>query len=176
MEDTMKAAKLLACSALALSVSLASPACAAVVEKTAKLAGVTVQYKVVLPNGFDPSKTYPAVLAFPPGGQDMEMVDATLGGNYRAEAERRGYIVVEPAAPNGVLFFEGSEKIFPAFLIRLLADYKIASGKFNVAGNSNGGLSAFLIASKYPDYFLSVTGFPGFLDEGTPQQISALGK
>ncbi|MDE2475895.1 MAG: hypothetical protein KGO48_12660 [Alphaproteobacteria bacterium] len=172
----MELAKLLVCSALALSLTPASSASAAVVENTATLAGVTVQYKVVLPNGFDPAKTYKAVLAFPPGGQDMDMVDATLSGNYRAEAEHRGYIVVEPSAPGGVLFFEGSEKIFPAFLTKLLSDYRIADGKFNVAGNSNGGLSAFLIASRYPQYFVSVTGFPGFLDNATPQQVSALSK
>jgi dienelactone hydrolase len=106
----------------------------------------------------------------------MDMVDATLNGNFRAQAESRGYIVIEPAAPNGVLFFEGSEKIFPAFLTKLLADYRVVGGKFNVAGNSNGGLSAFLIASKYPQYFISVTGFPGFLDDANPQQLSALGK
>ncbi len=159
-----------------LCLSLAAPSAAGVMEKTANISGTTVRYKVVLPNGYDPAKTYPAVLAFPPGGQDMEMVDATLNGNYRAEAERRGYIVVEPAAPNGVLFFEGSEKIFPAFLMKLLSDYKIAGGKFNVAGNSNGGLSAFLIASGYPDYFVSVTGFPGFLDGASAEQMRALGK
>src|SRR5579864_7971674 len=113
MEDTMKAAKLLACSALALSVSLASPACAAVVEKTAKLAGTTVQYKVVLPNGYDPAKTYPAVLAFPGGPQTMDMVEATLERNWHSQAERLGYIVIIPAAPNGQLFFEGGAKVFP---------------------------------------------------------------
>ena len=154
----------------------ASTAAASVTEKTANVNGTTVRYKVVLPPNYDPAKTYPAILAFPPGSQDMDMVDATLNGNFRAQAETRGYIVVEPAAPNGVLFFEGSEKIFPAFLTKLLADYHVAGGKFNVAGNSNGGLSAFLIASKYPGYFLSVTGFPGFLDDATPQQLSALGK
>lgn len=106
----------------------------------------------------------------------MDMVQATLNGNYRAQAEERGYIVVEPAAPNGDLFFEGGERVFPAFLTKLLADYKVADNKFHVAGNSNGGLSAFLVAAKYPQYFWSVTGFPGFLDDATPQQMAALGK
>ena len=173
----MKHAKSAMCFAVAAAcLCFASPGSASVVEKTASIGGATVHYKVVLPPGFDEAKTYPAVLAFPPGGQDMEMVDATLNGNYRAEAERRGYIVIEPAAPNGVLFFEGSEKIFPAFITKLLSDYRIAGGKFNVAGNSNGGLSAFLIASRYPQYFVSVTGFPGFLDDAGAQQINALGK
>ena len=37
-------------------------------------------------------------------------------------------------------------------------------------------MSAFLIASRYPQYFVSVTGFPGFLDDPSPQGIAALGK
>ena len=155
---------------------VASGAIASVAEKTANVNGTAVHYKVVLPPNYDPAKTYPAILAFPPGSQDMDMVDATLNGNFRAQAESRGYIVIEPAAPNGVLFFEGSEKIFPTFLTKILADYHVAQGKFNVAGNSNGGLSAFLIASKYPQYFVSLTGFPGFLDDANAQQLSALGK
>jgi poly(3-hydroxybutyrate) depolymerase len=153
-----------------------SSAAADVLVKTASINGLTLQYKVVLPKSFDPAKSYPAVLAFPPGGQDMDMVDATLSQNFRAQAEQRGYIVIEPAAPNGTLFFEGGERVFPAFLTKLTADYKILDNKFHAAGNSNGGLSAFLIASKYPQFFWSVTGFPGYLDPAAPQQMTALGK
>jgi predicted peptidase len=158
------------------AIALASPAAAEVVDKTATINGTKLQYRVVLPKTYDPAKAYPAVLAFPPGGQDMSMVNATLSGNYRNEAEKRGYIVIEPAAPNEGLFFEAGGRVFPEFIVKLLADYRIEGGKFNAAGNSNGGLSAFTIASKYPQYFWSVTGFPGFLDEATPQQMAALGK
>jgi predicted peptidase len=160
----------------AMALSAIAVAAADVLVKTAAINGLTLRYKVVLPKNFDPAKPYPAVLAFPPGGQDMDMVDATLSQNFRAQAEQRGYIVVEPAAPNGTLFFEGGERIFPAFLTKLIGDYKILDNKFHVAGNSNGGLSAFLIASRYPQFFWSVTGFPGFLDDSTPQQMAALGK
>ena len=167
----------IAISAFTFAALLAAPFAAAEVQtKTATINGTTVRYKVVLPDNFDPAKAYPAVLAFPPGGQDMSMVDATLNGNYRNEAEKRGYIVVEPAAPNSGLFFEEGARIFPDFITKILSDYRIQNGKFNVAGNSNGGLRAFLIASKYPGYFWSVTGFPGFLDGENPQAISALGK
>ena len=44
-------------------------------EKTKKVAGVLVHYKVVLPNGYDPAKTYPAILAFGGGPQTMNTVD-----------------------------------------------------------------------------------------------------
>ena len=172
----MARATALGISAIAIAFLLGSPASADVQSKTATISGMKVNYKVVLPKNFDPAKAYPAVLAFPPGGQDMRLVDAGIDGNYRAQAESRGYIVVEPEAPNGTLFFEGGEKIFPAFVTKILGDYKIQDGKFNAAGNSNGGLSAFLIVSKYPQYFVSVTGFPGFLDDATPQTMAALGK
>lgn len=171
-----RALKAAGASLLALSLFFAAkPAAAEVQDKTATVNGLTLHYKVVLPPNFDPNKAYPAVLAFPPGGQDMEMVQATLSGNFRAQAEARGYIVIEPAAPNGMLFFSGGERVFPAFLSKLTSDYKILDNKFNAAGNSNGGLSAFLIAAKYPQFFRSVTGFPGFLEDPTPEQMKALG-
>jgi poly(3-hydroxybutyrate) depolymerase len=152
------------------------PLGAEVLDKTKDIAGTTIHYKVVLPNGYDPAKAYPAVLAFPGGPQTMDMVEGTLERNWRAQAERLGYIVVIPAAPKGQLFFERGARVFPAFLVQLLADYKILGGKWHIAGVSNGGLSAFHLAALYPQYFWSVTGLPGFLDEATPEPVPALAK
>jgi len=147
-----------------------------VLDKTKVIAGTTVHYKVVLPNNYDPSKAYPAVLGFGGGPQTMTVVDSVIARYFRDQAETRGYIVVMPAAPNDQLFFEGSEAIFPEFLKQLLADYKIQGNKFHVAGPSNGGISAFHIASLNPDYFLSITAFPGYLWEETPEHIQAISK
>src|SRR5262245_20138618 len=97
-----------------LTVALAVAAHSAhdeVVELTKKVAVTTVQYKVVLPNGYDPAKTYPAILALGGGPQTMNTVDGVLTRNLRAEAEKRGYIVVGVAAPNGDLFFEEGARI-----------------------------------------------------------------
>ena len=106
----------------------------------------------------------------------MEMVEATLERNWRDQAENLGYIVILPAAPNGDLFFEDGARVFPAFLVKLLADFKVLQNKFHIAGVSNGGLSAFHIASLYPQYFWSVTGLPGFLPDNSPEQMRALAK
>jgi predicted peptidase len=145
-------------------------------DKSIDIVGVTLHYKVVLPKDYDAAKEYPAVLAFPPGGQGADMVLTTLMRNWLPEAERRGYIVLIPAAPNGQLFFEGGARVFPEFLDKMLAEYKIRDHKFHIAGMSNGGISAFYIAANYPQYFLSVTGFPGYLPEPTPAKLSALAK
>jgi len=152
------------------------PARASVLEQTKKVAGATVHYKVVLPDGYDATKAYPGIIAFGGGPQTMNTVDGILTRNFRAEAEKRGYIVVAPAAPDGELFFEGGARIFPEFLKMILVDYRIQDGKFHIAGVSNGGISALHIAAANPQYFLSATAFPGYLWEPTPAKLEAISK
>jgi len=137
---------------------------------------MTVQYKVVLPTGYDPAKAYPAIIALGGGPQTMNTVDGVLNRNLRAEAEKRGYIVVAPAAPGGELFFEGGARIFPDFLKAILADYKIRDGRFHIAGPSNGGIAAFHVAAANPQYFLSVTAFPGYMWQPSAAKLQAISK
>jgi predicted peptidase len=149
---------------------------AEVLDKTKKIGAITVHYKVVLPKNYDAGKTYPGILGFGGGPQTMNVVESVITRNFRDEAEKRGYIVVVPAAPNDQLFFEGGEKIFPEFLKQILSDYKIEGNKFHIAGPSNGGIASFHVASLNPDYFLSITAFPGYLWEETPAHIQAISK
>ena len=153
-----------------------APAAAELLEKSKRVGGTTVRYKVVLPNGYDPAKSYPSILAFGGGPQTMNTVDAVLDRNFRAEAEKRGYIVVAPSAPDDQLFFEKGARIFPEFLKMVLTDYKIQDHKFHVAGPSNGGIAAMHVASLYPEYFLSVTAYPGFMWKPTAAKLQAISK
>ena len=152
------------------------PLHAEVIEKTKKAAETTVHYKVVLPDGYVPGKPYPGILALGGGPQTMNTVDGILMRNFRAEAETRGYIVIAPAAPDGQLFFEGGARIVPEFLRMVLADYQIQDGKFHVAGPSNGGIAAFHVAAANPQYFLSVTAFPGYMWEPSAARLQAISK
>jgi len=161
---------------LFLAAVVVASARAEVLEKTKKVGKTIVQYKVVLPNGYDPAKTYPGILAFGGGPQNMNTVDSVLTRNLRAEAEKRGYIVIAPAAPNDELFFEDGARIFPEFLKLILADYKIQDNKFHIAGPSNGGIAAFHVAAANPQYFLSVTAFPGYMWEPSFAKLQAISK
>jgi predicted esterase len=162
--------------AVVLATFATQPIQAELLEKTRKVAGTTVRYKVVLPAGYDPAKTYPAILAFGGGPQTMNTVDGVLDRNFRVEAEKRGYIVIAPAAPDDRLFFEDGARIFPEFLKIMLADYKIRDNKFHIAGPSNGGIAAFHVAAANPQYFLSVTAFPGYMWEPSPAKLQAISK
>lgn len=161
---------------IAVATLAIQPARGALLEKTAKVGDATVHYKVVLPNGYDPAKAYPAILAFGGGPQNMKTVDSVLDRNLRAEAEKRGYIVVAPAAPDDQLFFEEGARIFPEFLKLILADYKIQDNKFHIAGPSNGGIAAFHVAALNPDYFLSITAFPGYMWQPSAAKLGAISK
>ena len=156
------------------AVFLVAPLRAEVFERAKKVGDTTVHFKLVLPDGYDAAKTYPAILGFGGGPQNMNTVDGIINRNFRAEAEKRGYIVVAPAAPQDDLFFEGGDRIFPDFLKLIMADYKIRDGKFHVAGPSNGGIAAMHVAAANPQYFLSATPFPGYLWQPTASKLKAI--
>ncbi|MBZ5575330.1 MAG: hypothetical protein LAP40_02075 [Acidobacteriia bacterium] len=168
--------QLLMLAAIGAALSATQSARAELVEKHMKVGGTMVQYKLVLPNGYDPAKAYPAILAFGGGPQTMNTVDSVLNRNLRAEAEKRGYLVVAPAAPDDELFFEDGAHIFPEFLKTILSEYKIQGNKFHIAGPSNGGIAAFHIAALHPQYFLSVTAFPGYMWQPSQARLEAISK
>ena len=155
-------------------VLVAQPLRAEMSLKQKRVGNVNVVYRVVLPDNYDASKAYPAILAFGGGPQTMNTVDSILMRNFKAEAEKRGYIVIAPAAPAGDLFFEDGDRIFPQFLKMMLADYKIEGGKFHIAGPSNGGIAAFHVAAANPSYFISVTAFPGYMWQPTNLKLQAI--
>jgi poly(3-hydroxybutyrate) depolymerase len=148
-----------------LLVALASgSARAEILSRSDRVAGTTVEYRVLLPPGYDAAKAYPLVLVFTGGGQAIEAAENTLRTDWQGEAEKRGYIVVSPAAPDGQLYFQDGDKVFPAFLDLIRKTWKV-QGKIHIAGHSNGGLSAFHIAAKYSSYFSTVTGYPGLYQD-----------
>lgn len=176
MERGNSQSTVLACVTAAMLMLVVAPVRAELLESTKPVGGTVVHYKVVLPDGYDPAKAYPAILAMGGGPQAMTTVDTILSRNFRAEAEKRGYIVVAPAAPDGQLFFQQGARIFPEFLKMIEADYKIRGNKFHVAGPSNGGIAAFHVAAANPDYFLSITAFPGYMWEPSPAKLQAISK
>jgi poly(3-hydroxybutyrate) depolymerase len=146
------------------------------IEKTTKIRGTIVHYKVVLPNGYDPTRRHPAVIALGGGSQNMATVDGVLNRYFRAEGEKRGYIVFGLAAPEDQLVLWEGADIFPEFFKQVLTEYKIEGEKFHIAGPSNGGIAALEIASTYPQYFLSVTAFPGYTLEPVVPKLKAISK
>jgi poly(3-hydroxybutyrate) depolymerase len=138
------------------------------------ISGVEVDYRLVLPNDFDPAQTWPAILVLGGGPQTMRTIRGTLDRNFREPAEELGYIVIGPAAPDGELFFRDGARVIPDLLDAVLAEFNIRDNRFHIAGPSNGGIAAFHVAAMYPEYFASVTAFPGYLWQPTNYKLDAL--
>jgi len=125
--------------------------------------GTQLSYAVSVPDGFAVGDTAPLLLAFPPGGQDLELAAGVLASTYKSEADRLGWVVVSPAAPpDGTRFFDGSELLVPGFLDWVETWVTPESGAPHVIGPSNGGISSFRYAIANPDRAQSVVVFPGF--------------
>lgn len=124
--------------------------------------GVTIEYVVSTPAGFEAGDEAPLLLAFPAGGQDLSLTRSLVEGTYASEAQRLGWVVISPAAPNGELFFQGSEDLVPGLLDWVETWVTPEGGAPHVAGISNGGISSFRYAALNPERVRSVTAFPGF--------------
>jgi len=70
--------------------------------------------------------------------------------------------VVSPAAPDGELFFQGSERLVPGLLDWVETWVTLEGEAPHVAGISNGGISTFRYAALNPERLLSLSTFPGF--------------
>ena len=120
-----------------------------------------LRYALALPDGFDASRTYPVLLAFPPGPQTEPMVDAGFDRYWGRQASRRGWIVVSPAAPDGQVFHRGGDTLIPDLLDQIAAEFQIEGHRFHVAGWSNGGRTAFRVALDFPSRVRSLVVLPG---------------
>ena len=120
-----------------------------------------LRYALALPDDFDPSRTYPALLAFPPGPQTEPLVDAGFDRYWGRQASRRGWIVVSPAAPDGQILHRGGFALIPALLDQIVSEFQIEGNGFHVAGWSNGGRTAFHVALTHPSRVKSLVVLPG---------------
>jgi len=134
----------------------------AVASGSVEIDGTTIDYVTSVPEGFMIGDDAPLLLAFPAGPQDIGLTESLVTGTYAPEANRLGWVVVSPAAPAGVKYFDGSEALVPGFLDWVETWVTPEGGAPHVAGISNGGISSFRYAAQNPDRVLSVISFPGF--------------
>lgn len=133
--------------------------------------GRELDYLIALPPGFDGRSPHPVLLALPPGDQSRAMAQQGLDLYWEAEGTARGWVVVSPIAPRGKSFHSGPERAIPFLLDEVARSVTFEGGRAHLAGVSNGGKSAFRVATEYPDRFLSLTVLPGF----PPDERATLG-
>ena len=129
--------------------------------------GTNIDYVILVPEDRIVGQPGNVLFTFPPGGQDLELTQRIVEQRWRDEALARDWVVVSPAAPSTGLFYtDESARLVPELLDAIAVDYPPESGRFDLAGVSNGGLSAFKAALSYPERFRSLVVFPGYSQDG----------
>jgi pimeloyl-ACP methyl ester carboxylesterase len=129
-----------------------------IVTERVTLDGTAIDIVVLRP----PEPNGRVVLAFPPGGQDLELTTRIVQDVYAGEATARGWTVVSPAAPSTGLWFAGSEHVLPALVDHVVDEFEPTGGRVHLLGVSNGGISAFRAVRLSRSEVASLTVYPGF--------------
>jgi poly(3-hydroxybutyrate) depolymerase len=150
-----------------IALGLAAAASAARAHETRAFTlpdGTMIQYVLVLPDNYDPTQKYEGLLAFPGGDQTASRAISTVERFWEREAEKRGVIVVVPVAPSlGRPYYlgEGSILLVPDIIAAMRATFPIKDGPMHVGGHSNGGVTAFRAAIRWPEQFSTLTVIAG---------------
>lgn len=151
--------------ALAMLCVLAAPAAAfeeEVIEIVVPGTGTILRVWVIYPDEYDPAKPTPTLLTFPPGGQDLVMVDYSFNW-WGREAIKRGWLLLGAAAPPAAQWPYLARDLLGFLMQSLLERYNVEGGKFHLAGFHTGGTSVFAAALGYPELVRSMTAIPGML-------------
>ncbi len=135
-----------------------------------------LRYALLLPPGFDAARSWPVLVALPPGSGSEELVEQGLALYFEAPARERGWVVVSPAAPGGESFAGAGAARLPALLDAVAREVRAEGGGVHLAGVSNGGRGAFHAAGLWPERFLSLCVLPGAAADGDRARLAQVAR
>lgn len=118
--------------------------------------GVTIPYRVVLPEGHDAAKTYPAFVTFAPGGGPLS-ADWAIEHVWGDEPRSRGWIAVHLAAPEQGWMTHPSHHALEDLLDEVLEHHEIEGDTFHLVAFAGGCRPAATYSGMAGKYFKSLT-------------------
>lgn len=120
-------------------------------------------YQVFVPTGYDASKPVPLVIALHGMGGDENSYLTVYGqGAFKAEAEKRGYIVACPKGRKPASMYVGdAEKDVMDVVAEVRRAYNIDADRIYLTGHSMGGFGTWSIAMNHPEVFAALAPVAG---------------
>jgi hypothetical protein len=118
---------------------------------------VKLPYVVLLPDGYDPDRAYPAAVAFAPGGMGTRSTDFTLETLW-TDADARGeWILVAAAQPENGWINHPSHHALNALMKKVRKEHKVEENTFHFVGLGSGARPAATYAGMSRRYVRGLT-------------------
>jgi predicted peptidase len=134
-------------------------------ERSVRIGEVNHRYKVYLPPGFDPSRTWPVILflhgAGEAGTDGVRQTEVGLGRVLRANPERFPAVVVFPQAPRGQVWLGDLARVATTALDQTIAEFRGDPDRVYLVGLSMGAYGSWVMAFENPDRYAAIVSVAG---------------
>lgn len=130
--------------------------------------GVRMPYELILPEGYDAERTYPAVAVYAPGNSGPLASSWALENLCDGVTRKQDCIVLLLVTPERGWYTHPTHHALEDLFKKVLKEHKIAGNKFHLAAFGTGADAASTYAGMSRRYFQSFNIFSGqpFADDG----------
>jgi predicted peptidase len=138
---------------------------AAFLERSVRIGDVSYAYKVYVPPGFDPSRSWPVILFLHGAGErgidGVQQTEVGLGRVLRAEPARFPAVVVFPQAPPGKVWLGDLARVATTALEQTITEFRGDRDRIYLAGLSMGGYATWVLAFENPERYAAIVSVCG---------------
>jgi predicted peptidase len=136
-------------------------------ERTVRVGEASHPYKVYVPPGYDPARTWPVVLFLHGAGErgtdGVQHTEVGLGRVLRSSPERFPAVVVFPQAPPGGVWMGDLARMAIAALDQTVAEFRGDPDRVSLVGLSMGAYGAWVMAFEDPGRYAAIVSVAGGL-------------
>lgn len=122
----------------------------------------SLTFKVVYPDHYDSSKTYPVLLGLSGGNQSEAIVNYCYAAWFRSDYFNN-HIMILPVNKNKKNLLHFSKGEIVGILKSIKGNFKVSKKDWIIVGTSNGGMATFNFISEEPNLFEGGIVIPGAL-------------
>jgi predicted peptidase len=134
-------------------------------ERSVRIGAGSHAYKVYVPPGFDPRRTWPVILflhgAGEAGTDGVQQTEVGLGRVLRASPERFPAVVVFPQAPRGQVWLGDLARVATTALDQTITEFHGDPDRIYLAGLSMGGYGSWVLAFENPERYAAIVSVAG---------------
>ena len=123
----------------------------------------TISFKVVFPDNYDSTMTYPVAICLSGGDQSEPIVNYCYAAWFRTKYFEN-FLMILPLNTTGMNLKDYSDKEVENIERLIKNNFNVSDENWIIAGTSNGGVACFNFIAKSPKLYQGVIVMPGAID------------